>query len=88
VCSFDTSGCGQSQSSPPFDFYCYLDPSTNSGPGDLGYCTKLCDCDSDCGRPDAVCQPETTLSAKTGRAGVCGSTMFASGGPRPNTPCK
>jgi hypothetical protein len=88
VCSFGTPGCGQTQSSPPFDFYCDLDPSTNSGPGDLGYCSKLCDCDGDCGRPDAVCQPETALTAKTGRAGVCGSKTYASGGPRPNLPCK
>lgn len=88
VCSYGTPGCGQGQSSPPFDFYCYLDPSTNSGPGDLGYCSKLCDCDTDCGRADAVCQPETTLAPKTGRAGVCGSATFTSGAPRPNTPCK
>jgi hypothetical protein len=88
VCSFGTPGCGQTQSSPPFDFYCELDPSTNSGPGDLGYCSKLCDCDDDCGRADAVCQPETALAAETGRAGVCASTMYASGGPRPNLPCK
>jgi hypothetical protein len=87
VCSYGTPGCGQSDTRLPLENFCFLDPSSNSGNGDLGYCARLCDCDDDCDRPDAVCEPQPTLTSKTGRSGVCGSRMFSTGTPRRNTPC-
>ena len=87
VCSFGTPGCGQSRLDPPLDYYCAEDPTTGSGKGDLGYCSRLCVCDRDCGRPDAVCEPRPDLMAKTGRAGVCGSKTLSSGAARKSTPC-
>jgi hypothetical protein len=64
-----------------------MDPTTGSGEGDLGYCQKLCDCDDDCDRADAVCEQKDTLPASTGRLGVCGSREYTNGELRPNTPC-
>ncbi len=87
VCSYGTAGCGQDQSAFPLSYYCYLDPATASGNGDLGYCAKLCDCDADCDRPDAVCEPRPTLTPKTGRKGVCGSKTYPDGTGRKRTPC-
>jgi hypothetical protein len=87
ACSFGTPGCGQADTSLPLENFCFLDPSSNSGDGDLGYCARVCDCDKDCGRPDAVCEPKPALTSKTGRAGVCGSRTFATGTPRGNIPC-
>jgi hypothetical protein len=84
LCSLGTAGCGQSHPDAPLSFYCYYDSSNKGGNGDLGNCAKLCDCDAQCGRPDAVCEPVPSLTASTGRKGVCGSKMFASGGARPN----
>jgi hypothetical protein len=86
VCSYGTAACGQTSSRAPLNYYCYQDPATISGDGDLGYCSRLCDCDKDCGRADAVCEPKASLQSKTGRAGVCGSSTFPSGAKRPNTP--
>jgi len=89
VCSLHTPGCGQDTvKGPPYDYWCLLDPSNRGGKGDLGYCTQLCDCDDDCGRADAVCQPDDTLKGDSRRKGVCGSLTFASGTPRPNLPCR
>lgn len=89
VCRLNTPGCGQlSSEGPPYDFWCYLDPSSVGGTGDLGYCARVCDCDDDCGREDAVCEPNDSLSEGTGRAGVCASKAFASGGARPHLPCR
>ncbi len=89
VCRLNTPGCGQLQSSgPPYDFWCYLDPSDRGGEGDLGYCTRVCDCDDDCARDDAVCEPNSELMNDTGRAGVCASKTYASGGARRNVPCR
>jgi hypothetical protein len=87
VCSYGTAACGQTSSRTPLANYCFLDPATLSGDGDLGYCARLCDCDKDCLRPDAVCEPKPSLIAPTGRRGVCGSAKFPSGASRPNTPC-
>jgi hypothetical protein len=87
VCSYGTAGCGQADTDLPLDYYCYLDPTTGSGAGDLGYCSRLCDCDKDCARADAVCEPQPNLVAATGRAGVCGSKSYSTGAPRKNTPC-
>jgi hypothetical protein len=86
VCSYGTAGCGQTVTTAPLDYFCYLDPTNGSGDGDLGYCAKLCDCDSDCGRSDAVCEPRD-LPESTGRSGVCGSVKYANGDLRTNTPC-
>jgi hypothetical protein len=89
VCRLNSPGCGQLPSSdPPYDFWCYLDPSSRGGDGDLGYCTRLCDCDDDCDRADAVCDPDGDLAGETGRKGVCASKLYASGGERPGAPCK
>ena len=46
-----------------------------------------CDCDDDCARSDAVCEPDESLSDATGRKGVCASSVFGSGGLRPHLPC-
>jgi len=89
VCRLGTPGCGQDTADgPPFDFYCYLDPAGEGGEGDLGYCAKVCDCNDECGRADAVCEPRESLTEATGRQGVCASATFSSGGGmRPNIPC-
>jgi hypothetical protein len=87
VCSYGTPGCGQAGLDGPLEYFCYLDPAVGTGAGDLGYCTKLCDCDDDCGRDDAVCEPDPSLAPDTGRAGACGSRTFPSGAVRPNIPC-
>jgi hypothetical protein len=87
VCSYDTPGCGQTNSTTKLAYYCYIDPTNGSGAGDLGYCAKLCDCDSDCGRTDAVCEPVSTITSTTGRGGVCGSKTLPSGASRANHPC-
>jgi hypothetical protein len=86
VCSYDTEGCGQ-KGDPPLDYWCSIAAAKGSGPGDLGYCAKLCDCDGDCQRADAVCEPRSDLMAKAGRHGVCGSTTLPSGAARPSLPC-
>jgi len=89
VCRLNTPGCGQQVSSgPPYDFWCYLDPSNVGGDGDLGYCTHVCDCDDDCAREDAVCEPNKSLANDTGRAGLCASKRFGSGGLRAGILCK
>jgi hypothetical protein len=88
VCRLNTPGCGQTSSRPPYDYWCYLDPSNVGGDGDLGYCAHVCDCDDDCGRDDAVCEPSGSLESDTGRAGVCASKTYASGGARPHVPCR
>lgn len=89
VCRLNTPGCGQDpRSGPPFDYFCYLDPGTNSGTGDLGYCARACDCDDDCGRADMVCEPEASVAAATGHPGVCGTKVYASGGTRTGLPCR
>lgn len=90
VCSYgEPGGCGQANTSPPYDYFCYIDAAFRAGAGDLGYCARACDCDNDCGRTDAVCEPVTPdIAKKTGRIGICGSKMFANGTARKNTPCK
>lgn len=86
VCSYDTEGCGQ-KGDPPLDYWCSIAAAKGSGPGDLGYCAKLCDCDTDCQRADAVCEPQSDLMTKAGRHGVCGSKTLPSGAARANLPC-
>jgi len=39
-------------------------------------------------RDDTVCEPHASLTSDTGRAGVCASKTFSSGGARPSLPCK
>jgi hypothetical protein len=87
ACSFNTPGCGQTNTHETLDYFCQIDPAPKSGDGDLGYCAKLCNCDMDCGRPDAVCEPTPTLPMSTGRRGVCNSSKYPSGAKRPNIPC-
>jgi hypothetical protein len=88
VCRLETAGCGQAPArEPPYDFWCYLDPSQVGAEGDLGYCTRTCDCDDDCGRDDAVCMAEDALQSQIGRRGVCASKSYASGGARPGISC-
>jgi hypothetical protein len=89
LCSYGEPGaCGQTRTDPPYDYYCYAEDALGSGAGDLGYCARVCNCDSECGRVDNVCEPHPELVAKTGRQGVCGSKALSSGMLRPNTPCK
>jgi hypothetical protein len=88
LCSYGEPGaCGQTRTDPPYDFFCYSDAALGSGPGDLGYCARACDCDTLCDRPDAVCEPTPDVAGKTGRAGICGSKLLPSGAPRKNLPC-
>lgn len=90
VCSYgEPGGCGQTQTTPPYDYFCYIDAALGAGVGDLGYCARVCTCDTDCGRPDAVCEPTPDIAGKTGRPGVCGSKVFGNGTLRKNIPtCK
>ncbi len=41
--------------------------------GDVGFCSLLCDCDTDCGHAEMQCEPfaSSTLEALTGALGVC-----------------
>jgi hypothetical protein len=87
VCSYGTEGCGQ-KGEFPLDYYCALPATPASGPGDLGYCARLCECDASCGRPDAVCEPHPELFSKSARHGFCASKLTPSGGVRENLPCK
>ncbi len=86
VCSYGTEGCGQT-TFPPLDFFCAIPVAAGSGPGDLGYCAKLCDCDDDCGRQDAVCEAESSLVSSAGRHGYCASKALPTGGTRTGLPC-
>jgi hypothetical protein len=89
ACTLGAVGCGESRDvGPPYDAYCLIEPR-GAGLGDLGYCAKLCDCDDQCGRPDAVCTPvEPSTQRDTGRIGSCSSRTFGDGTPRQNTPCQ
>jgi hypothetical protein len=88
-CDYGQPGCGQGQ---PYDSFCLLDDGTGPTPsdlGDLGLCAKLCDCDKDCGRADAMC---TALPAHwrstTGRAGYCVPKAAADAGGPTGIACK
>lgn len=87
VCGYETQGCGQNDEFP-LDYFCSIPESSMSGAGDLGYCAKLCDCDSDCNRTDAICQANHDLIAMAGRQGVCVSKTAANGTARTGLPCK
>ncbi|HVU03984.1 MAG TPA: hypothetical protein VHE30_19630 [Polyangiaceae bacterium] len=88
ACTLGAVGCGENRDDgPPYDTYCLIEPR-GSGLGDLGYCAKLCDCDSDCGRTDSICSPtEPSTQRDTGRKGVCSAATYADGSPRQNLPC-
>ena len=86
VCSFGTEGCGRN-GDPPYDALCAIGAATSAGEGDLGYCAKLCDCNDDCARTDAVCEPRPDLKKTTGRAGLCGPKLTTTGKASPNLPC-
>lgn len=87
-CSNGRGGCGESGVAP-FNYLC-LAPLT-TGPwaeGDFGYCRKLCDCNDDCGRPDAVCSPLAAAQAGAAeRKGECRSSTTDAGDPRPGIAC-
>jgi hypothetical protein len=89
-CSNGNGGCGLSASaSAPLDYLCIFPPPGGGAwtGGDFGYCGKLCDCDGDCGRADAVCSPLPPAHASdSGRKGACRSAI-ANGAPRPGIPC-
>lgn len=57
--------------------FCGVYGAANSSDGDLGYCQQVCDCNEDCGHPEAVCAPDAFSAEVTGRAGVCVSELFA-----------
>ncbi len=88
ACTLGAVGCGQSrEQGPPYDAYCLIEPR-GAGLGDLGYCAKVCDCDDECGRADAVCSPtEPSTQRDTGRKGVCSARAYADGSLRPDIPC-
>jgi len=88
-CTNGSIGCGQS-GSPPYDAFCVTPETTGGGwnGGDFGFCSKLCDCDKDCGRTDAVCSPLPAAEATAvGRKGACRSATLLGGDPRPGLPC-
>ncbi|HEX3596795.1 MAG TPA: hypothetical protein VHU80_16915 [Polyangiaceae bacterium] len=87
VCSYDADGCNQGNNFP-FDYFCSIAASAKAGSGDLGYCAKLCDCDDDCKRTDAVCEPHHDLIARAGRQGMCASKLTDAGAPRAGIACK
>ncbi len=86
LCSYGTQGCGQNDEFP-LDYFCSIGASSASADGDLGYCAKLCDCDADCNRPDAVCQAQHDLIARAGRQGLCVSKVGANGTARTGISC-
>jgi len=88
VCRYATPGCGQVNTDTQLDYYCLHKSADIVGDGDLGYCARLCDCDADCQRSDAVCEPKSELLALAGRKGVCGSKLLSSGALRKNIPCQ
>jgi hypothetical protein len=86
VCSFGTEGCGQN-GDPPLDYFCAVAAAAGAGDGDLGYCAKLCDCDSDCAASSGVCEPEADLVAKAGHKGFCAPPLGPTGKPTSHLPC-
>jgi hypothetical protein len=85
VCGFDTPSCGQK--TEPYIYYCAIGAAAKAAGGDLGYCAKLCDCDGDCARTDAVCESQSGLFARTGHHGFCASKTTSSGAARTGLPC-
>jgi hypothetical protein len=74
-CNLGEAGCGSDPSAnDPFTSFCLLsvgDPDLYSV-GDAGFCMELCDCDDECGHPDAVCDGfSDDLVQVLGRRGVC-----------------
>jgi hypothetical protein len=88
VCRFGSPGCGQENTDSQLDYYCLRESAAGVGDGDLGYCAKLCDCDDECDRVDAVCEPNSSLESLAGRSGVCGPKQLPSGANRQNLPCR
>lgn len=88
-CSNGNVGCGES-GGPPYDVFC-VTPVSSTGAwsgGDFGYCEKLCDCDGDCGRTDAVCSPLPAAQVTAlGKKGACRSATLPGGDPRPGLAC-
>jgi hypothetical protein len=87
-CSNGRVGCGESVG-PPFNHLCLAPLTTGQwAEGDFGYCRKLCDCDDDCGRADAVCSPLPAAQANAaGRKGECRASTTSAGDPRTGIAC-
>lgn len=60
---------------------------TSFGYGDGGYCDLLCDCDSDCGSSNLVCDALGALAATYGRYGYCRYKIDSTGAPVAGRPC-
>jgi hypothetical protein len=81
-CNLGELGCGTDPaSSDPLQAVCLLpvgDPNVYDF-GDAGFCVELCDCDDECGHPDAICDafPSRTVQ-QVGRLGVCVPLDFSS----------
>jgi len=89
LCTNGSVGCGES-GGPPYGAAC-VTPESSSGAwagGDFGYCEKLCNCDGDCGRSDAVCAPLPAAQVTAlGKKGACRSAILPGGDPRPGLGC-
>ena len=67
--------CGFLDTSNPAPAFCLFGAPgvTGAGPGDLGECVKLCDCDTECPSPQGcVAFASSKLEQETKRAGHCG----------------
>lgn len=75
-----SAGCGVDANSTALpDAFCLFGPQ-GAGPGDLGTCGQLCDCNSDCLNDTLICLADDNLAAGTGRAGYCTSRINDEGG--------
>lgn len=70
--------CGWNGERLPAEFGCEIFnaeviQSGGPGPGDLGYCTRLCDCDAECAVAGVVCVALPMLAdvSRYGRRGAC-----------------
>jgi hypothetical protein len=53
------------------DGYCGLLGKKESSRGDVGYCQQVCDCNTQCRHPNALCVVDETVQEASARAGVC-----------------
>jgi len=89
ACTFGAvPGCGWSGVGPAdaFCMYSYQAVYDAGGPGigDAGLCTKLCDCDAQCGRPELGCiSGDAAFVPLTKRKGFCSPPFDTSGQPVP-----
>lgn len=80
-CNLGEPGCGSDiNSDDPFDGFCVYSVSnpTVTDLGDAGFCGQLCNCNDDCGHPDALCDPLSENAVRNiGRAGLCVPREFS-----------